>query len=84
MALRQFKRGITGVVQGGNQSGYPESDAEPGDIRDFIYLDVERVRSIVAQRAGGLPGERTQQSGHNVGGTVSAEGGIPMITKAGA
>lgn len=51
-------------------------------IRDFIYLDVERVRSFVAQTSGGLTSERTHQNQHQVGGEGQVEGGIPLIAKA--
>ena len=51
-------------------------------IRDFIYLDVERIRSFVAQTSGGLISERTHQAQHQVGGEGQVEGGIPLIAKA--
>lgn len=51
-------------------------------IRDFIYLDIERVRSFVAQTSGGLPSERTHQAQHQVGGEGQVEGGLPFIAKA--
>jgi len=51
-------------------------------IRDFIYLDIERVRSFVAQTSGGLTSERTHQAQHQVGGEGQVEGGIPLIAKA--
>src|SRR5437867_11313737 len=51
-------------------------------IRDFIYLDIERVRSFVAQTSGGLTSERTQQAQHQVGGEGQVEGGLPFIVKA--
>lgn len=51
-------------------------------IRDFIYLDIERIRSYVAQAAGGLTSEKTQQAQHNVGGSGQAQGGIPIIAHA--
>ncbi len=40
-------------------------------IRDFIYLDIERVRSFFAQLMGGLPTERSFQSeqGQGIGGS---------------
>jgi hypothetical protein len=51
--------------------------------RDFIYLDVERVRSIVAQNAGGLASERKSEAQHTAGGKTSGEGGLPFIAKVG-
>jgi hypothetical protein len=51
-------------------------------IRDFIYLDIERIRSFVAQASGGLASERTDQAQHQVGGEGKAEGGLPFIAKA--
>ena len=50
-------------------------------IRDFIYLDVERVRSFVAQLKEGLPSERTREAEHEAGGKAAAEAGLPLITK---
>lgn len=52
-----------------------------GDIRDFVYLDVERVRSFVAQTRGGVPTERTSGDEHQAGAETSAAGGIPWIAK---
>lgn len=48
-------------------------------IRDFIYLDVERVRSFYAQLVGGLPTERSfhSEQGHGHGG--SAELKLPLF-----
>lgn len=51
-------------------------------IRDFIYLDIERVRSYVAQTSGGLTSESTHQAQHQVGGEGQVEAGIPFIAKA--
>lgn len=51
------------------------------ELRDFIYLDVERVRSFVAQAGGGVPTERTGGHQHEGGGQVAAEGGIPFLAK---
>ncbi len=53
-----------------------------GGIRDFIYLDIERVRSFVAQLSGGLPSELTTGVEHQAGGEVTAEGRIPLIARA--
>jgi hypothetical protein len=49
--------------------------------RDFIYLDIERVRSFVAQASGGVPTERTGAGQHEGGGQVSAGGGLPFVAK---
>ncbi len=51
-------------------------------MRDFIYLDVERIRSFVAQASGGLTSERLNQSQHETGGEGQVEGGLPFIAKA--
>ena len=52
------------------------------NLREFIYLDVERVRSFVAQLREGLPSERSQTSEHQAGAKGSAEGSLPFIVKA--
>lgn len=51
-------------------------------IRDFIYLDIERIRSFVAQVSGGLASERTNQAQHQVGGQGGVQGGLPFIAQA--
>ncbi|MBN1453197.1 MAG: hypothetical protein JW963_19445 [Anaerolineales bacterium] len=51
-------------------------------IRDFIYLDIERVRSFVAQLSEGLTSARTLGTEHQTGGEVSGEGSIPLLAKA--
>jgi hypothetical protein len=51
------------------------------EIRDFIFLDVERIRSFVAQLAGGFPTERSGGTEHEAGGQASAGGGIPLLMK---
>lgn len=51
--------------------------------RDFIYLDVERIRSVVAQSAGGIASERKREAQHTAGGKASGEGGLPFIAKMG-
>jgi hypothetical protein len=48
------------------------------EIRDFVYLDVERIRSFVAQAGGGVASERTGSREHQAGGQVSAGGGLPF------
>jgi len=50
-------------------------------LRDFIYLDVERVRSFVAQLKEGLPSEHTRQTEHETGGKGSVEGSLPFVAK---
>lgn len=50
-------------------------------LRDFIYLDVERVRSFVAQLKEGLPSESSRTSEHQTATKGSAEGGLPFIAK---
>jgi len=52
-------------------------------IRDFIYLDVERVRSWVAQAAGGLVSERASGREHATGGKGSAKGRVPFLVEVG-
>jgi hypothetical protein len=49
--------------------------------RDFIYLDVERVRSIVAQNSGGVASERRSEDQHTTGGKAAGEGSLPFIAK---
>lgn len=53
------------------------------DVRDFIYLDVERIRSFVAQGRGGVPTERSDAHEHQAGGQAEASGGIPLFAKVG-
>lgn len=52
-------------------------------ILDFIYLDIERVRSYVAQLSEGLPSERVSESEHHTGGQTEVEGKIPLVGKIG-
>ena len=51
------------------------------ELRDFIYLDVERVRSLVAQNQGGLLSERTHETEHDMGTSAGGEGGVPFLAK---
>jgi len=51
-------------------------------IRDFIYLDIERVRSFLAQLSEGLTSERVMEKEREVGGKGSLEGGLPALMKA--
>jgi hypothetical protein len=48
-------------------------------VKDFIYLDVERIRSFVAQASGGLPSERRSESQHDIGGKASGKGKVPLL-----
>lgn len=52
------------------------------EIRDFIYLDWERVRSFSAQLFGGVPESRTESASHSGGGEGSAQLGVPLLGKA--
>lgn len=58
------------------------TEAKPktqGVLRDFVYLDWERVRSLSAQLLGGVPQDATRESGHNVGAKGEVRGGIPAV-----
>lgn len=48
-------------------------------LRDFVYLDWERVRSLSAQLLGGIPQDATKESGHDVGTSGEVGGGIPAV-----
>ena len=50
-------------------------------LRDFIYLDIERVRSFVAQLNEGLPSERSKGSEQEAGTAGSVEGSLPFVVK---
>ncbi|NOQ22245.1 MAG: hypothetical protein GQ565_06310 [Candidatus Aegiribacteria sp.] len=50
-------------------------------VRDFIYLDMERVRSIVAQLEEGLIESYTKTTGEGTEGTGGVEGGLLGIVK---
>lgn len=54
----------------------PETEAL---LRDFVYLDWERVRSLSAQLLGGVPQDATKESGHDLGAKGEVKGGIPAI-----
>ena len=49
------------------------------EIRDFIYLEIERVRSFYAQLVGGLPTERSIHSEQVDGIDGSAEVKFPLF-----
>lgn len=51
-------------------------------IRDFIFLDAERLRSFAAQLLGGVPEEQSRERGHEAGGSGSAEAGLWKFVRA--
>lgn len=51
-------------------------------LRDFIYLDFERVRSYAAQLLEGVPDKQEVGSSHEAGGEASAEAGLFNLMKA--
>jgi hypothetical protein len=53
-----------------------------GFIRDFIYLDIERVRSFSSQLFKGLPSERTTGGEHETGGAGTVSGKVPFFLEA--
>ncbi len=63
-----------------NNSVQPQNEykAKSYIIRDFIYLDIERIRSYVAQFYGGLTTQRTsnQEIKDSVSGSIKA--GVPL------
>lgn len=54
---------------------------DAGRLRDFLYLDMERVRSYVAQLLEGVPESRTHTSGTDATAKAEIEGSIPLLTK---
>lgn len=52
-------------------------------IRDFIYLDIERVRSFYAQLTGSLPLEQTRGKESQVGAQGSVEGNVLIAKSSG-
>jgi hypothetical protein len=50
-------------------------------LRDFMYLDWERVRSMSAQLLGGVPQDATKERGHEAGARGEIQGGIPAMLK---
>lgn len=52
-------------------------------VRDFIYLDIERVKSILSQIEQGLLVETAETKGFEKGGEAGIEGAIPMIAELG-
>ena len=55
------------------------SDAKP--LRDFLYLDMERVRSFVAQLYEGVPESSTAESGSDSSIHGKVEGAVPLLLK---
>lgn len=49
------------------------------NVKDFVYLDVERIRSLLAHATGGLPTERSRQQEHQAGGAAAAKAGLPWL-----
>jgi len=50
-------------------------------LRDFIYLDWERVRSFSAQLLKGIPQDATLDAGHELGAEGQVEAKLPWILK---
>jgi hypothetical protein len=59
-----------GLDLGKRKSGTSEK------IRDFIYLDTERVRSYLAQMEDGHQAERGETRSHDVGASLQGEAGV--------
>lgn len=53
-------------------------------LKDFIYLDIDRIRSFVAQLYEGVPEVFEETKGHEQAGGGKAEVNIPMLAKLGA
>jgi hypothetical protein len=51
-------------------------------IRDFIYLDVERLKSMLSQMDKGLLDSIQSQISHQAGATAEGKGGIPLLFEA--
>lgn len=51
-------------------------------IKDFIYLDWERIRSLASQLFKGVPGDVEKQKGHEIAAEGKIEGSLPLILKA--
>jgi hypothetical protein len=56
--------------------GRPKTEAS---LRDFVYLDWERVRSLSAQLLRGVPQDATRESGHDLGAKGEVRGGIRAV-----
>lgn len=71
----------------GRFSAHPQPErVEQPHIRDFIYLDIERIRSYISQVYGGLTIERTSslERGTNVQGSMAVASPLPLPLKAAA
>ena len=78
---RQYQNCPVDLIQcGGTQADF-KIEAEDM-IRDFIYLDAERLRSYAAQVFGGVPEETSKESGHEAGGAATAEAGLFRFLRA--
>ena len=65
----------------GQFSAHPQTErVEQPHIRDFIYLDIERIRSYISQVYGGLTIERTSslERGTNVQGSIAVTLPLPL------
>lgn len=51
-------------------------------LRDFVYLDWERVRSMTAQLFRGVPVDATNEKGHEITGRGQLEGSLLKLIKA--
>ncbi len=74
--------GIFSKIKGSSSAHPQDTTKEPPHIRDFIYLDIERIRSYISQVYGGLTVERTSRldRGHTIQGSVGVT--IPLAFKA--
>jgi hypothetical protein len=52
------------------------------NVRDFIYLDIERLKSIIAQAEGGLPTSREESKSNSKGISGKGEGDLFGFLKA--
>lgn len=50
-------------------------------LREFLYLDTERVRSYLAQLHEGVPETATSRTQNDAGFEGEAEGGVPLVAK---
>jgi hypothetical protein len=50
-------------------------------LRDFIYLDTERVRSFSAQLLEGVPDTATREAAHEVGAEATVEAGLLKVVR---
>lgn len=59
------------------------SEAASLKLRDFIYLDTERLKSLLAQLDRGLLDARTDSSGSSKGGEVKGGFSVPLLAEVG-